>query len=53
MRSKDIKNPATAILTSVERRQEAEDFVAEEEAVPLAEEMPDDVDEVTVPLSIL
>ena len=42
-----------AIAAWVERRQEAEDFVVEEEVVPLVEEMADDVDEVTVPLSIL
>jgi hypothetical protein len=52
MRSKNVKNPALAIPTWVERRQETEDFVAEEEAVSLVEEMADDVDEVTVPLSI-
>jgi len=53
MRSKDIKNPAMAIPAWVEWRQEAEDFVAEGEAVPLVEEtLADDVDEGTLPSSI-
>ena len=50
-RSKDIMNPAMAILVWVEWRHEAEDFVAEEEVMPLVEVTL--ADDVTLPLSIL
>lgn len=43
-----------AILAWVDWRREAEDFVAEGETVPMLEEAPaDDVDEGTLPSSIL